>query len=111
MTITDEILREYDNKVNELKKDMQYNDIGETMVHEFGFKWADSRYVHTVVDWGNIRKFLSESIKRAVREYDKKAVALIVSDGEQAEESMYVVNTVARKQALAELGIGEEVPK
>ena len=58
--------KEFDKKVNELR-----SDLGTKKVYEFGYKHAKGDELHVVVDWGNIKSFISQVLKEREKEIEK----------------------------------------
>ena len=61
-----EKLKEFDTKLKELQDLTQElldkKENGESRIVEFGLKEIDDDNIHTIPDWGNIRKFLEDTI-------------------------------------------------
>jgi len=106
----EQALKEFDEKLKEVKQDDKFDDDGKTILHEFGYREIENGEIFTVVDWGNIRKFLEASLdkvaREAVREYDKEVFTFFVIDAD--DEMEYRKETLKlRKSALKKRGIEE----
>jgi S-adenosylmethionine hydrolase len=74
-----EIKQEFEDRVDEVLNDMEFDNKGETKVHEFGYKYQSEDYmvnheVHTVTDFGNIWNFIEKTLNTEVQKAVEEAV-------------------------------------
>lgn len=69
--------KEFDEKVprldrEEIKKELSKGSVYDGKTYEFGYKYISGDEIFTVVDWGNIRTFISAQRQRAAEEAMRK---------------------------------------
>lgn len=74
-----EIKQEFEDRVDEVRNDMEFDDKGKTNVHEFGYKYQSEDYmvnheVHTVTDFGNIWNFIEKTLNTELQKAVEEAV-------------------------------------
>ena len=74
MTTTDAALKRFDEKVNEVRRDIP-GESGETPIRDFGYKVLHHGEYFTVTDFGNIRRFLRSELERARKEESERLLS------------------------------------
>jgi hypothetical protein len=103
--------KEFDEKVNELRR-MMPEGIGETKIVDFGYKLSrDGEEVFTVTDFGNIKVFIRTLLKEARKELlDKLGDGVkeleIDIDG---REAIYQKSDSDKRQKYYDMGINHTV--
>jgi len=79
----EKLLSQFDEKVNEIRRDTHWGNNQDGPVHEFGLKVqrfdaeGDCAELFTVPDWGNIKHFLSSSLHQLAEAQKEKALEIV----------------------------------